>query len=127
MRERIDDAIDAMLEPLLGALGMGGKEDEGDGEHDGEIGDTVSFSAGGEGHRLWIDGTGAVMVASTPMTVQDRIRNWEGRINDGPSAKDGVGAPSDAAPARSALSAARKPLGMVEDEVDDVPAASEEN
>ena len=86
----------------------------------------MQFTAAGEGHRLWIEPSGGVMVASTPMTVQDRVADWERRIGEEPSAEDGQGGPADAQQARSALSSARTQLGMVEDEVADVQAAEEE-
>ena len=47
---------------------------------DTEVGEEVSFSADGEGHRLWIATKGKtfeLMVASTPIAVKGRLDKWK--------------------------------------------------
>jgi Domain of unknown function (DUF4157)/Novel toxin 15 len=70
---------------LLKALGLGGKDKPaGAGEGDGEIGETVRFSAGGEGHRMWVQTSGTnatLMVASSPEDVQQKIAHWNGKVD----------------------------------------------
>jgi hypothetical protein len=130
VREMIDGAIDAMFETLLSALGLGGDSDQEDGEYDGQVGDEVSFSAGGEGHRLWVDAAGSdatVMVASTPMSVDDRLTNWQSRINDEPSEQDGVGGPINVEEARGLLSTAGGQETTVESEAEQTLAADEDD
>ena len=75
VREMIDGAIDSVFETLKSALGIGGKEEEKptEGEFDGQIGEEIAFSAGGEGHKLWVDASGQVIVASTPTSVERRL------------------------------------------------------
>lgn len=70
---------------LLAALGLGGEEDEeeGEGNDDDELGTTVRFSAAGESHRLWFDvaGTDAtLMVASIPQPIENKIAEWNGLL-----------------------------------------------
>lgn len=48
----------------------------------GEIGEKVTFSAAGEGHRLWVDVQGShakLMVASKPQTVEEQLAEF-GRV-----------------------------------------------
>ncbi|HMV67562.1 MAG TPA: hypothetical protein PKA64_11985, partial [Myxococcota bacterium] len=77
--ERVMDRVIGWLAAqgrrLLAAVGIGGDRDQPpeEGDREGELGETVPFSADGEGHRLWIDTQGRsarVMVASTPSTVE---------------------------------------------------------
>ncbi len=129
VREMIDGAIDAMFETLLGALGFGGDSDEEDGDYDGEVGETKTFSAAGESHRMWIEANGSdavVKVASTPMTVDDRLDDWNRRIGETPSAEIGVGGPSDPDEARAQLSTARTQAATVDTEADQVLQAPPE-
>ena len=73
---------------LMRALGIGGKEDEKDKdkkgkEGDGEVGEHVAFSGGGESHALYFDEHGedaVLMMASTPMTVKNRIVDFRKRL-----------------------------------------------
>ena len=69
---------------LLKALGLGGKDKPGGAEGDGEIGETVRFSAGGEGHRMWVQTSGTsatLMVASVPEDVQQKLAHWNGKVD----------------------------------------------
>jgi hypothetical protein len=57
---------------------------------DAEVGKTVRFSADGENHRLWIDTAGSgveIMVASTPMTVRERLAKWRDKLDEVPADK----------------------------------------
>ncbi len=81
--------------------------DEGEGEQleDSEVGKTVTFSAAGEGHRLWIKTQGTateVMVASTPTPVEAKLNDWQGRL-DSLSEEDKVKAQGLLATARQQL------------------------
>ncbi|MGH8590494.1 MAG: hypothetical protein ACREXX_14520, partial [Gammaproteobacteria bacterium] len=102
---------------LVGGL-FGGKKDKGKkgeepaGEHgprregDGEVGKTVTFSAAGEGHRLWINVQGTsvkVMLATSPEEVTAKLNDWQGRMETVPEEKR--------AEARRLLAAARQALG----------------
>ena len=51
---------------------------------DGEIGKVVTFTGGGENHRLWIRVSGNVvdvMVASVQMILSERLADWDTRKN----------------------------------------------
>jgi hypothetical protein len=85
----IDSAIGflvARARALLQSLGIGGADEEEGadaGALDDEVGKTVRFSAGGEGHRLWIDTAGSgveVMVASQPTPLSTLLNRWNGRV-----------------------------------------------
>lgn len=71
---------------VLATLGLGGESESEaapEGEFDGEVGERVAFTAEGEGHHTWIDSSGGapkVMVASTPMTVEQRLADWTSRL-----------------------------------------------
>jgi hypothetical protein len=75
---------------LLAALGIGGGSKE-PGTDPDQVGESISFSDGHEGHRLWIkvDGSSATpMVASDdPKPVEGRLREWESRMGTLPSEK----------------------------------------
>jgi hypothetical protein len=79
--------IKDMIQKLVKKFKGGGAEEEEqpvedeNQEHldDSTVGKVVHFSADGESHRLWIDTSGSgveVMVASTPMTVRERLAKW---------------------------------------------------
>ena len=112
VREMIDNAIDALFETLLESLGLGEDEEEGEGEYDGEIGEEISFSAAGEGHRQWIQGE-TPMVASTPMPVTQRLSDWSARKNLDPSEVDGEGGPTDKSMAGAQLDSADDALTVL--------------
>jgi hypothetical protein len=95
VRDRVDKAIDNVIEKTIARFKGGKGDDKGkeagdvaqpagdDGAFDGEIGEKIAFAAGGEGHHLWIATSGgapAVMVASTPMTLEARIQDWDKRL-----------------------------------------------
>ena len=105
VRERIGNAIRSVLEKIkslafklfstLTGKGKKGEEDPeevdtaktSDGQElgDTEVGETVKFTAEGESHKLWINTAGSgveVMVASAPMTVGEKLDQWEGRLNE---------------------------------------------
>lgn len=83
---------------LLNKLGIGKKGKDGEKDkkgmtkndkklEDSEVGETIYFSAEGENHRLWISTKGnnvEVMVASTPMSVGDRLKKWEDELHNLP-------------------------------------------
>ena len=52
---------------------------------DGEVGETIKFTAGKESHRLWINVKGnsvKVMMASVEKPVADRVRKWRTKLDD---------------------------------------------
>ncbi|BFO68722.1 hypothetical protein [Chryseobacterium sp. KCF3-3] len=54
---------------------------------DSEVGETIYFSAEGENHRLWISTKGnnvEVMVASTPLSVPERLEEWSKQLKSLP-------------------------------------------
>lgn len=85
---------------------------EGEGEQleDTEVGKTVNFNAGGEGHRLWIKTQGTnteVMVASeNPGPVETKLNEWQGRLD---SLSE-----EDKPRAQSLLATARQQLGTTD-------------
>lgn len=80
--DRVVGFIAAQARRVLTALGIGGGDEDGaaaDGDTEG-VGETVNFSADGEGHRLWIEpaGDGAtVMVASEREPLGQKLDRWE--------------------------------------------------
>ncbi|MEM9525042.1 MAG: hypothetical protein AAGA31_00465, partial [Bacteroidota bacterium] len=84
----IDTAIGFLVERargLLASLGIGGGGDDDGALADDEVGKSISFSADGEGHRLWISEGLDVMVASTPTKLEAKIREWTGKVNERPA------------------------------------------
>ena len=66
---------------MLASLGVGGAEKKaGDkGGDDGELGMTVRFRAGGEGHRIWVQVVGnaaILMMASAPEPMKAMVKKW---------------------------------------------------
>ncbi len=111
MRERVDKAIDGMIEKVLGMF-KGGKGKEGapaaagaapgaapsaDGKGaDGKapaggagLDDATTFTAGGETHRVWVTGgaTPTAMMASDPKPITEHIQNWRGALAQLPPEK----------------------------------------
>ncbi len=71
---------------LLKKMGLGGDDTKGKG--DDELGTTVSFTAEGERHRLFVDREGAsaqLMVASTPTTIPEWVARWRGMLDGDPA------------------------------------------
>lgn len=69
-----------MGKKLLAALGVQSKDDKK--EPAGGVGERVSFSGGGESHALYFVEQGdnaTLMVASTPVTVSERLVDFRGR------------------------------------------------
>ncbi len=66
---------------LLASLGLGGGA-AGDGGGDEELGTTVRFSAGGEGHRIWVQQgpSPVVMMASAASPIVAKMGEWRGRV-----------------------------------------------
>jgi len=85
--DRIVGFLVTQARALLRRIGIGGEEDEEDGENhneDDELGTTVRFSGGHESHRLWIERSGdsaVAMVASTSGPVTAKIDEWRGMLN----------------------------------------------
>ncbi len=51
---------------------------------DSEVGKTIRFTADEQQHRTWLQVNGndvEVMVASTPMSVEERLNGWEGKVS----------------------------------------------
>lgn len=142
VQEPIGKAIDWVIEKAKGfvkkvgkALGFG-KDDEdeqgkdkdkegGDKDGDGEVGESVSFNADGEGHRLWVSVEGTkttIMVASTPGPVENKLGEWKRRLN--PSDPQTI-APDNADEARTRIEAAET-LHTTIDEKSDLAAKAKE-
>ena len=97
VREKVDEGLDWLIDKaiaggkaLLGALGLGGEEeakedkDKQEQGQDAAIVPPIKFTGGGESHRLWVetaDGQPTIMVASTPMRVNDFIGFLQDRVN----------------------------------------------
>ncbi|MCP3143381.1 hypothetical protein [Pyxidicoccus xibeiensis] len=90
VRQRIEAALRGLIERVRGMF----RRERGaapPGERaagDGEIGETLQFSAGGERHRLWINVQGRtanVMVASSAGPVTDKLRDWRRALQQSPS------------------------------------------
>ncbi len=132
VRQMIDEAIDGVVEMLLGTLGIKSKkasDEEDEGGFDGQVGEEIHFNVDGKGHKLWIDTTASeatVMVNSTPMTVEERLDNWQRRIDDPPSQKDGEGGPRSRDEANASLSKAYPQLGTVDQEAEQTLEAETE-
>jgi hypothetical protein len=72
---------------LLARMGIGGDPEQAGHNDDTELGTTVSFTADGERHRLYVVREGAhahLMVASTPSTIPEWIARWRGMLNGQP-------------------------------------------
>jgi hypothetical protein len=108
---------------LLKSLGLAGEEKPaGEQEGDGEIGETVRFSAGGEGHRLWVQATGAnptLMVASTPGPVERRLEAWDSRVDTELPVRPAVADGPTRASTRRLLGDARVLLGQADKDADE--------
>ncbi|MBN1209719.1 MAG: hypothetical protein JXB05_33025 [Myxococcaceae bacterium] len=84
---------------LLRAVGLGREQRPGAGAAAGdtELGETVRFRAEGESHRMWVDvqgGRATLMIASTEMTLAQRLENWQSRLGTLPEQKP----PEDTSP-----------------------------
>jgi len=71
---------------LLASLGVGGGEKDEDekGGDDGELGTTVRFRAGGEGHRIWVQVIGEaaqLMMASSPQPMTAKVAEWRQQVD----------------------------------------------
>jgi hypothetical protein len=101
VRQPIDRALDRVVDWIVAQARRLGKAVAGRpgspatpagtaGPADGELGETVRFSAGGEGHRLWVDVRGEnaqIMLASTPKPLSDHLaefREMARDLEDGP-------------------------------------------
>ena len=87
--DKVIGFVVAQARSLLDSLGLGNKDDkkgdEDDADGDTELGETVRFRAEAEDHTLWVeerDGEATLMVASTPMTVAERIEDWRARLGE---------------------------------------------
>ena len=83
----IEGSMKTLVEHTLLLANFAGKATEGQATAppgQAAMGEAVTFQAGAESHRLWIDPSGAQpvpMVASTPMTVKDRIAGWKPQLD----------------------------------------------
>lgn len=83
----------------------------------GPIGETVSFSDGQQGHRLWVESKGGhatLMVASEQMTVDQRLARWESSV--------GELSPKQQPNARNLIARARSLLREVKDDASQLAA-----
>ena len=83
--ERIVVFFVSRARALLARMGIGTNPDGAHHNNDDELGTTVRFSAGHEGHRTWIDRRGAdaeLMVASSPVAIRNKIGEWRGKLAD---------------------------------------------
>lgn len=80
--DRVIGFIAGQARRLLAALGIGGEDGDGpeaEGDYDGQIGDTVTWTAPDGAHRLWIEMQGSravVMMASDEAPVLDALRTY---------------------------------------------------
>lgn len=96
--DRVIGWLVARAQALMRAVGLNREEEappaEGEtraAEADTELGETVTFRAGGETHRMWVDvqGTQAtLMVASTPTSVTELLDRWHARLGELSDAPD---------------------------------------
>lgn len=117
VQEPVNAAIDYVLEMVHGfvmkiarMLGFGG---EGGGSAEGAIGTEVTFSADEERHTLSVGVQGnnaTLIVASEPMTVEQRLADWNGRLGELPEDKQ--------AEAQGLLGQAQGMLGAAEESAD---------
>jgi phage-related protein len=88
LRETVRNAIRSLIQRVR-ALFSGGTdaedepEEEAEGEYDQEPGETETWSAEGEGHRLWIDAGGTVMMASmSPGPVLAALADYDQQAHE---------------------------------------------
>lgn len=123
----LDQVIGWLVEKgkaLLKAVGLGGEEDEEakkkKASGDEEVGKTVTFTAAGKGHKLWIvvGGAGAeVQVASdTPETVEQKLVRWESTLDKAGERKE---------EAKTAIEVAKGILKAAKKDADEAVAAKE--
>jgi hypothetical protein len=97
LQQRVENVLDKVIgfltekaRALLARMGISGqREQSADGKDQGANGAAsdliVQFHADEERHRLWVTEAGRqprIMVASTPMTVDQRIGDWESRRDE---------------------------------------------
>ena len=92
VRAPIDDAIDKGIGFVVDKVkSWFGKKKPDDGSSDNcklddvEVGKVASFKTAGESHKIFIDSKGSkaeVMVASTPMPVDERLSKWEKELSN---------------------------------------------
>ncbi len=95
VQTKVDTAIDKLIERVLamfkGKDGKGKDDGKSDGHDDKKkVGETIPFQAAKEAHKLWIvvqSGTPTVMVASTPMTVEQRLAKMAAAVDGLPDEK----------------------------------------
>lgn len=136
VQEPINAAIDWVLEQArkvarrIGkALGLVSDDEAGDKPGDGktgdgEVGETVAFNAGGEGHRLWynVQGTAVtVMVASETTPLEAKIAQWETSLQ---SNAEMMG--EDANRARTLINTAKNMLGLTQSAGEEAAREKEE-
>lgn len=136
VQEPINAAIDWLLEKAkqvaqrIGrALGLSvgdeAEQEQGDGRAgDGEVGETLTFAAEGESHRLWYNVQGenaTLMVASETGTVEAKIREWERQL-----AEEGEAMGENKARATALISTAKNLLGIAESEGDEAAKEKQE-
>ncbi len=136
VQEPINAAIDWVLEQARKVARRIGKalglvsddeagEKPGDGKTgDGEVGETVAFNAGGEGHRLWynVQGTAVtVMVASETTPLEAKIAQWETSLQNN---ADMMG--EDANRARTLINTAKNMLGLTQSAGEEAAREKEE-
>jgi hypothetical protein len=147
LRAPIDKALDKVVAWLvatakkLGKMVMGenGKPDpaaKGGAPADGELGETVSFSAGEEGHRIWIAVRGEdaqLMLASSPKPLSVHLSEFKGDAKslDPPEKAKALAAISAATPIAkrieaNAKKAAKKVIGTADRETLDTAIEADE-
>lgn len=90
--DRVIGFIAERARTLLRAMGVGGQPGQPGG--DDVLGKEVRFQAEGESHRLWVQQSGTestLMVASTPMPVEERLNDWAARLDQLPDTQDATG------------------------------------
>jgi uncharacterized lipoprotein YmbA len=96
VQAKVDAAIDKAIAKVVAFVKKLFGKGSGPGGADREVGEQVSFSSGGESHRLWIDkSTGEVMVASSAAAVKSFLASKS--IKDAVTANPPLGAKVSAA------------------------------
>jgi len=115
IKKQLEKAVDWVIEKAKGLFGgRSNNASPGNSQnYSGPLGERVKFKAEDEDHTIWtevIDGSAVTKVASTPMTVDMRIGDWEDRLSE---LVDG-----DQARARALIASARTKLATLDKTAD---------
>lgn len=99
LQQRVESVLDKVIgflvdkaKKLLAAMGGGGGPEK-HASGDGELGETIQFTAGEERHRLWVETTAkgvVVKLASVEKTLLQHLDDFEGRASQAGEREDEV-------------------------------------